>query len=142
MTFLAETQIAKLRPRAVRLFWPGAALFLAAFALSFFGGRLTEQWHNILLWSVTGAIAFIFWFIPLLRYLSTYVEITSNRVISRSGLMGQNRREVSMLSIRQVEPTRGRSITLYVEGEDALVLQGLPKHKLVAAEIERLSASK
>jgi hypothetical protein len=56
--------------------------------------------------------------------------------------MGQNRREVSMLSIRQVEPTRGRSITLYVEGEDALVLQGLPKHKLVAAEIERLSASK
>lgn len=142
MTFLAETQIAKLRPRAGRLFWPSAALFLAAFALSFFTGRLTEQWQNIVLWSVTGAIAFLFWLIPLLRYLSSYVEVTSNRVISRAGLMGQNRREVSMLSIRQVELTRGRSITLYVEGEEALVLEGLPKHKLVAAEIERLSASK
>ncbi len=142
MTFLAETQIAKLRPRAGRLFWPGAALLIAAFALSFFTGRLTEQWQNIVLWSVTGAIAFIFWLIPLLRYLSSYVEVTSNRVISRAGLMGQNRREVSMLSIRQVELTRGRSITLYVEGEEALVLEGLPKHKLVAAEIERLSASK
>ena len=142
MTFLAETQIAKLRPRAGRLFWPGFALFIAAFALSFFTGRLTEQWQNIVLWSVTGAIAVIFWLIPLLRYLSSYVEVTSNRVISRAGLMGQNRREVSMLSIRQVELTRGRSITLYVEGEEALVLEGLPKPKLVAAEIERLSASK
>lgn len=142
MTFLAETHIAKLRPRAGRLFWPGVALFIAAFALSFFTGRLTEQWQNIVLWSVTGAIAFIFWLIPLLRYLSSYVEVTSNRVISRAGLMGQNRREVSMLSIRQVELTRGRSITLYVEGEEALVLEGLPKPKLVAAEIERLSASK
>lgn len=142
MTFLAETQIAKLRPRAGSLFWPGVALFIAAFALSFFTGRLTEQWQNIVLWSVTGAIAFIFWLIPLLRYLSSYVEVTSNRVISRAGLMGQNRREVSMLSIRQVELTRGRSITLYVEGEEALVLEGLPKPKLVAAEIERLSASK
>ncbi len=142
MTFLAETQIAKLRPRAGRLFWPGVALFLAAFSLSFFSGRLTEQWQNIVLWSVAGAIAFILWLIPLLRYLSSYGEITSNRVIARAGLMGQNRREVSMLSIRQVEVSRGRSITLYVEGEEALVLEGLPKHKLVAAEIERISASK
>ncbi len=142
MNFLAETRLAKLRPRGSRLFWPNLALFLATFLLGFFTDRFTEQWQNIVLWSATAAIAFFFWLIPLLRYLASYVEVTSNRVISRSGLMGQNRREVSIHSIRAVELSAARSITLYVDGEDALILEGLPKHKLVAAEIERLSASK
>lgn len=142
MNFLAETHLARLRPRGSKLFGPNLVLFLVTFALSFFGEKTTEQWQNITLWSLSAAAALVFWLVPLLRYLSTYVEITTNRVISRSGLMGQNRREVSMQLIRQVELSKGRSITLFVEGEEALVLAGLPKHKLVAAEIERLSASK
>lgn len=141
MSFYAEQRIAKLRPRTGQLFWPFVVLFLVSFALGFFGGRLAEQWQNILFWSVTGLIALIFWLLPVLRFASTFVELTTSRVILRSGLFGQNRNQVSIAQIRQVELTPRRSVTLYVEGQEALVIAGMPKHKLLAAEIERLTAS-
>lgn len=142
MNFIAEQRLARLRPRASKLFFPTAALFLAVFLLSFFDGRLKEQWQNIALWVITGAIALILWLIPLLRYLSSYTEITNVRVFSRSGLMGQHRDEARLSQINKVELTRGRTITLHVNGEEPLVLIGVPRPKMVAAEIEALTASK
>ena len=142
MNFIAEQRLARLRPRASKLFLPTMALFLAVFLLSFFSGRLSEQWQNIALWVTTGAIALILWLIPLLRYLSSYTEITNVRVLSRSGLMGQHRYEARLSTISRVELTRGRTVTLHLNGEEPLVLSGLPKHKMVAAEIEELTASK
>lgn len=142
MNFIAEQRLARLRPRASKLFLPMIALFLAAFLLSFFSGRLNEQWQNIALWAITGAIALILWLIPLLRYLSSYTEITNVRVLSRSGLMGQHRDEARLSQVNKVELTRGRTITLHLNGEEPMVLAGVPKHKMVAAEIEALTASK
>lgn len=142
MNFIAEQRLARLRPRASKLFLPTMALFVAVFLLSFFSGRLNEQWQNILLWSITGALALVLWLIPLLRYLSSYTEITNVRVLSRSGLMGQHRREARLSQVSRVELAKGRTVTLYLNGEEPLVLSGLPKHKMVAAEIEELTASK
>jgi len=142
MNFIAEQRLARLRPRASKLFLPTVALFVAAFLLSFFTGRLSEQWQNITLWVVSGAIALVLWLIPLLRYLASYTEITNVRVLSRSGLMGQNRDEARLSQVNKVELTKGRSITLHLNGEEPLVLTGLPKHKMVAAELRALSASK
>jgi hypothetical protein len=141
MSFLAEQRIARLRPRGSRLFLPNLVLFLASFVAAFFSGRLSEQWHYTVLWSVCGAIAFLFWLIPLLRYLSTYLEVTTTRVLFRSGLLGQNRRELSLTQIKDVQITKGRSISIIVDGQEPLVIRGIPKHKTVALEIDRLAAA-
>jgi membrane protein YdbS with pleckstrin-like domain len=141
MSFLADQRIAKIRLRGTRLFFPNLFLFIACFLASFFSGRLTEQWHYTVLWSICGAIAFLLWLIPLLRYLSTYLVISTTRVLFRSGLLGQNRREVSLSQIKDVQITKGRSISIIVEGQDPLVVRGIPKHKTVALEIDRLAAA-
>lgn len=141
MSFLAEERIARLRPRVTQLFFAFLILFLVSFALSFFNGRFTEQWQNITLWSVCGALAFFFWLIPLIKYLSTFLEVTTTRVIYRSGLFGQRRREVSIANIGSVEITKGRTITIAVDGQEPLVIGGIPRYKMVAIEIDRLAAS-
>jgi membrane protein YdbS with pleckstrin-like domain len=142
MNFIAEQRLARLRPRTSKLFLPTVALFAAVFLLSFFTGRLNEQWQNIALWVATGAIALILWLIPLLRYLSQYIEITNVRVLTRSGLMGQHRDEARLSQVNKVELTGGRTITLHLNGEEPMVLTDVPKHKMVAAEIQALTASK
>lgn len=141
MSFLAEQRIARIRPRGSKLFFPSVALFAACFALAFFGGRLAEQWQYNLLYIVAGSVTFFFWFIPLLRFMSTFLEVTTTRVLYRSGLLGQKRREVSLTQIKDVQLTKGRSISIVVDGQEPLVITGIPKHKMVAVEIDRLAAA-
>ena len=141
MSFISEQRIARIRPRGSKLFLPNLFLFLVCFVAAFFSGRLTEQWQNILLWSVCGAVVFFFWFIPLLRFMSTFLDVTTTRVLYRSGLMGQKRSEVSLTQIKDVQLTRGRTITIIIDGQDPLVIPGIPKHKMVAVEIDRLAAA-
>lgn len=141
MSFLAEQRIARLRPRGSRLILPNLVLFLVCFTAAFIAGRLAEQWQNILLWSLCGAVAFLFWLLPLLKFLSTYLEVTTTRVLYRSGLLGQNRRELSLAQIKDVQITKGRSISIIVDGQEPLVIRGIPRHKMVAVEIDRLAAA-
>jgi membrane protein YdbS with pleckstrin-like domain len=141
MSFLAESRIARLRPRGSKLILPTLVLFLAAFAASFFSTSFTEPWQQITLWSICGAVSFFFWLIPVLRFFSTYLEITTSRVKYRAGLMGQNRKEVSLSQIKDVQISRGRSISLIIEGQEPFSIRGIPKHKTVAVEIDRLAAS-
>jgi hypothetical protein len=141
MSFLAETRIARLRPRGSRLVLPTLVLFLAAFAASFFSTSFTEHWQQITLWSICGAVSFFFWLIPVLRFFSTYLEVTTSRVKYRAGLMGQNRKEISLSQIKDVQISRGRSISLIIEGQEPFSIRGIPKHKTVAIEIDRLAAS-
>ena len=141
MSFLAEQRIARIRPRGSKLFFPSVFLFAACFALAFFSGRLAEQWQYTVLYIVAGSVTFFFWFIPLLRFMSTFLEVTTTRVLYRSGLLGQKRREVSLTQIKDVQLTKGRSISIVVEGREPLVITGIPKHKMVAVEIDRLAAA-
>lgn len=141
MSFLAEQRIARLRPRGSQLILPNLVLFMVCFAAAFFAGRLTEQWQYILVWSICGAVAFLFWLIPLLRFLSTYLEVTTTRVLYRHGLLGQHRRELSLTQIKDVQITKGRSISIIVDGQEPLVIRGIPRHKMVAVEIDRLAAA-
>ena len=141
MSFLAESRIARLRPRGSKLIMPTLVLFIAAFAASFFSTSFTEPWQQITLWSICGAVSFFFWLLPVLRFFSTYLEITTSRVKYRAGLMGQNRKEVSLSQIKDVQISRGRSISLIIEGQEPFSIRGIPKHKTVAVEIDRLAAS-
>lgn len=123
------------------MFFPNLFLFAACFALAFFGGRLTEQWQYTVLYIVCGSAVFFFWFIPILRFMSTFLDVTTTRVLYRSGLLGQKRREVSLTQIKDVQLTKGRTISIVVDGQEPLVIAGIPKHKMIAVEIDRLAAA-
>lgn len=145
MSFQSEKRLARLRLRGSRLFIPNLVLFATCFSLAFIYGRFSEivveQWQQIVVWSSAGAVTLFFWLIPVLRYLSTYLDISSTRVRYRTGLMGQNFREVPLVQIKDVQISSGRKISLIIEGQDPMVISGIPKHKTVALEIDRLAAS-
>lgn len=139
-SFIESRRLARIRPSAIRLFLPFAALALACFGVSFYNGRLPEQWMNITLYSVAGAIAFFFWLIPLLRYLSSYVDIFTTRVFYRAGLMGQNRSEANFSQVTDVRLGDGRRIQLALTNGEIVELPRLPRAKKLTAEIQALVA--
>ncbi|MEY3846755.1 MAG: hypothetical protein RJA66_1022 [Actinomycetota bacterium] len=139
-SFIESRRIARLRPSAIRLFLPFLALGIASFGASFYSGRLPEQWMNITLYSAAGGIAFFFWLIPLLRYLSAYVDIFTTRVLFRSGLMGQNRSEANFSQVTDVRLGDRRRIQLALTTGDIVELPALPKAKRLVAEIQTLVA--
>lgn len=141
MSFLAEQRLARIRPRGSKLFLPTLFLFVASFAMAFFSGRLAEAWQYNVLWISCGSVVFFFWLLPILGFMSTYLEVTTTRVLYRSGLLGQKRREVSLTKIKDVQLTKGRTISIVIDGQEPLVIPGIPKHKTVAVEIDRLAAA-
>jgi hypothetical protein len=139
-SFIESRRLARIRPSAVRLFLPFAALALACFGASFYNGRLPEQWMNITLYSVAGAIALFFWLIPVLRYLSSYVDIFTTRVFYRAGLMGQNRSEANFSQVKDVRLGDGRRIQLALTNGEIVELPRVPRAKKLTAEIQALVA--
>ena len=137
-SFIESRRIARIRPRAVRLLLPFLALALACFAVSFYSGRLPEQWMYTVLYSLAGAVAFFFWLIPVLRYLSGYVDIFTTRVLYRSGLMGQRRAEAHFAQVTDVQLVERRRIQLTTRDGEIIELPTLPKAKKLVAEIQSL----
>lgn len=139
VSFESEVLLARLRGRGTRLIVPTLWLTLAAFLLSFCLDRFKDQWADATVYSVCGVMALFGFLVPLLRYLSTWTDITTARVVSRSGLWGQNYRSVSLSAIERVEQS-ALVITLYVAGEEAMELRRLPKIRFVAQQISDLVA--
>jgi hypothetical protein len=138
VSFEAEMLLGRFRARGSRLLVPTLLLALAAFLAMFLAGKITEQWINIAVYSVCGLLALFGFVFPTLRYLTSWTDITTSRVVSRSGLFGQNYRTVSFENIERVELSGSSRIVLYVAGESSLELIGLPKAKLIAQEISGL----
>lgn len=139
-SFIESRRVARIRPRAIRLFIPFLVLGAACFAVSFYNGRLPEQWMNVTLYSVAGGAAFIFWLIPVLRYLSSYVDLFTTRVFYRAGLMGQRRIEANFGKVTDVRLGAGRRIQLTLFDGEIVELPALPKAKKLVAEIQVLVA--
>lgn len=139
-SFIELRRLARIRPSAVRLFLPFLALGLACFGVSFYSGRLPEQWMDIALYSVAGAVAVFFWLIPVLRFLSSYVDVFTTRVLYRAGLMGQRRSEANFSQVTDVRLGDGRRIQLALANGDIVELPRLPKAKKLTAEIQALVA--
>lgn len=95
---------------------------------------------NITLYSVAGAITFFFWLIPVLRYLSSYVDVYTTRVFYRAGLMGQQRSEANFSQVTDVRFGDGRRIQLSLTNGEIIELPRLPKAKKLIAEIQSLVA--
>lgn len=139
-SFIESRRLARIRPSALSLFLPFMALAFACFGVSFYSGRLPEQWMDITMYSVAGAIAFFFWLIPVLRFLSSYVDVFTTRVFYRSGLMGQHRTEANFSQVTDVRLGDGRRIELALTNGEIIELPRLPKAKKLTAEIQALVA--
>jgi membrane protein YdbS with pleckstrin-like domain len=140
VSFEAEVLLGRFRARGTRLIWPTIFLGITCFLATFLVGKLTEQWQQIAAYVVYGLILLLGFLVPVLRYLTAWTDLTSSRVVQRSGLFGQHFRQISYHQIERVELGAGRLITLYVAGEEAMELRSIPKTRIVAQEISRLSA--
>ena len=95
---------------------------------------------NITMYSLAGAIALIFWLIPVLRFLTSYVDVFTTSVLQRSGLMGQQRSEANFSQVTDVRLGDGRRIQLALTNGEIIELPRLPKAKKLVAEIQALVA--
>lgn len=92
------------------------------------------------MYSVAGAIAFFLWLIPVLRFLSSYVDVFTTRILYRSGLMGQQRSEANFSQVTDVRLGDGRRIQLALTNGEIVELPRVPKAKKLVAEIQALVA--
>ena len=141
MSFQAEILLARLRARGSKLVVPTLMLGVGAFAFGFFSPKATESWQAILLAVVCGAFALLGFAVPVIRYLTSWTDITTSRLITRSGLFGQRFREVSLTEVQRVELGGGRAIIVHLLNQDPITLRSLPKPKLVAQELSNLTAN-
>ncbi|MFM7029664.1 MAG: hypothetical protein ACKOWK_01180, partial [Micrococcales bacterium] len=77
--------------------------------------------------------------LPVVRYLTKWTDVTTARVVLRSGIWGQHYRAVSLAAVERVEQNLG-VITLFVRDEAAMELRGLAKPRIIAQEISNLTA--
>ena len=140
-----EEVVARLRPHARALFWPTLVLLVAAAGVGFLSGAFREQWQNVVLLSVAGAVILAGWLVPLLRWSSRNYTITTRRVIVSSGLLARSRQEVLLLRISEISVERRGLQTVFRSGDvivnDTVVLADVPSAALVQAAIHDLVES-
>jgi len=110
-------------------------LFVVVFALSFLSGRVLEDWLAITINVMAGVLIALFWLLPSIRYATTFVDITSTRIISRGGLFARVRRELSWSQVTGIEYSRTKGIVILAGEEPPLILTRMPRAKALAEEL-------
>lgn len=140
MTTSSEYLVLRVKPKARRLFFPTLVLAAVSFALAFIVDQISANDYNYAL--IAGAaMVVLFWGFPLLSYLFSYLELTSQRLVYRSGFLGLRKRQLPLAELSSIEiQKQGRlgaqviSI-LSVNGREIRV-GGYAKTKHLAAELE------
>lgn len=143
---MTETVVARLRPHVRALFWPTVLLLAVAAGLGFLARTFSEQWQNITMLSVAGAVVLVGWLAPLLRWSARTYTITTRRVIVSSGLVARRRDEVLLSRISGVAVERrglqavfrSGDVVVNEESEHPLVLSDVPSAGLVQEAIHDL----
>ncbi|MEZ3159422.1 PH domain-containing protein [Microbacterium sp. BWT-B31] len=99
-----ELRVARFRGHARGLFWSALVLMAAAGAVGYFFGNPPAGLENWVLPAAAGAIVLVAVVWPFVSWWTRTYLITTRRVIVRSGMFGQRRREY--------EHVRGYSIGL------------------------------
>ncbi len=116
---------------------PTLVLGVVAAALAFFENRNLESWQSLTLYVSAAVLIFFAWLVPLVRQSVAWLEVSTGRVVWRDGLFGQKRRELSWHEVSAVEYVRGR-VTVFIHGQEPLVMKRLPKGKQLAREMQNL----
>lgn len=110
-------------------------LFAVVFGLSFMSGRVLEDWLAITINAAAGVLIAFFWLLPSIRYATTFVDITSTRIIYRGGLFARVRRELSWSQVTGIEYSRTKGIVILAGEEPPLILTRMPRAKALAEEL-------
>ena len=139
MAFQEEQIIARIRRSWFTLTFAFLALFLAAAILSYVSNRSVETWLLYSAYALCAVLALLFWLVPTIRHLNFYVELTTSRLIVRDGIFGQKSIELAIADIDSVELGRGRTIKIGRKTAEAVVLERMPKAKMLSAELRSLA---
>ena len=139
MSFQSEFRLIRMRPRVTALGWPTLILTGCAFALGALGNRLPEAWMLNALLAAVGSIALIFWMFPLIRYVATYLEITSTRLIVRRGVFGQHSFEVNLGDVSGVSLAGRGRITIKTQSGEEHTVGPISRAKFIASELAKLT---
>lgn len=142
----AERVVARLRPRAHRLFVPALVVIAVCGAVGFLYGRFAEDWQNLLLVAGGLVAVIVVGVLPLLSWLSWRYTITTRRVILRHGLVVRVRQELLHSRGYDVTVRRGALQTMLRTGnvlinaglENPVVLRNVPTPNLVQATLNDL----
>jgi hypothetical protein len=127
----------------MRLWLPTIALLLVSFSLAFVADQFSPADYEIAL--MAGAlVAILFWAFPMLNYLGSYLELTDQRIIYRSGFLGFRKRQMPLVELSSLEIQKsgglgGQEISILSVDGSELVIRGYAKTKYLAAEIEALA---
>lgn len=136
------THFARLRPRLTRLTIPILALALISAATSFFSVYELDTWAFYTLWISAGLAALIAWVIPSLKFVATFVDVTSNGLTVSAGFGANRRQEIAWTEIKSVSASAMRGIVIGLDDESELVLRGYANQKAIAAELQALLRGK
>jgi hypothetical protein len=140
VTDLSEISVLRLKPRASKLLLPTLLLTGVSFALSFIAEQFSPADYEIAL--MAGALIFVlFWVFPLLSYLGSYLEITSERLIYRHSFLGIRKKELRLSDLASLElqksPRLGiKAITIRSVDGKQWSIRGYARAKLLISEIE------
>ncbi len=135
MSFESEQLLLRTRKSAARLILPTLVLGLVCFVYMALTGHLTENWQWYTAWAVCGLALLIFWLAPLIRHLTSWVDITTSRLVWRQGLFGQTHQELSLHELELVENLRGGGIRVRSKSGDEILLKGFARSKKLAQAI-------
>jgi membrane protein YdbS with pleckstrin-like domain len=139
VAFQEEQIIARIRRSWFTLTFAFLALFAAAGILSYVSNRSVETWLLYSAYAVCAVLALLFWLVPTIRHLNFYVELTTSRLIVRDGIFGQKTTELAIADIDSIELGRGRTIKIGRKSAEAVVLERMPKAKLLTTELRSLA---
>lgn len=132
--------MARIRQRSSVLIPAQISLFICIFVLSFISGKVFDSWIMLSVEIAVALVAVIFWLLPTWRYATTYVDVTTTRIVQRGGFFARVKREVSNSQISAVEHSRKLGVVLTVNEAEPMVLAKTPKSKELAEELRRTLA--
>ncbi|MEN9752400.1 MAG: hypothetical protein RL670_91 [Actinomycetota bacterium] len=113
---------------------PTLALVAVVFLYNALVSHFTQQWHWYLAWGLGGAITFLFWLVPVIRYAASWVEITTSQVIWHPGIFAA-KTAISLHEVQSVESLRAGGIRVQGSNGQAIELRGFARGKLLAQAI-------
>ena len=140
MTNSSEYLVLRVKPKARRLFFPTLVLAAVSFALAFVVEQISAIDYNYAL--IAGAsIVVLFWAFPMLGYLLSYLQLTSQNLVYRFGFMGLRKRtlplsELSSIEIQKEGRLGSQVISILSVHGSEFRIGGYAKNKHLAAEIE------
>ncbi|CAD5993076.1 PH domain-containing protein [Agreia sp. COWG] len=91
-----ERVVARFRSHGRALFFPTVFVIALAGATGYFAGWFAIEWQNWAVLAGAAVLSVLFFFAPLVRWLSTRYVITTRRIIFRRGLVINTRSELLM----------------------------------------------